>query len=52
MNHVHVMLQSDLNNFICCQVSSNRSILTAFPNDIGLVGFYMGILVSPLLIDI
>jgi hypothetical protein len=40
MDHIYVMLESDLDDFISSQVRSNWGILTSLANDIGLVGLY------------
>jgi hypothetical protein len=39
MDHVDIVLQCDLDDFVSGQVGSDRSVLAALSNDIGLIRF-------------
>ena len=39
MYHLNAMFFSNLDDLVSCQVCPNRSVLTAFTNHVGFVGF-------------
>lgn len=38
MDHLHSMLDGDLDNFIASEISTDRGVLSALANDVGFVG--------------
>ena len=48
MDHLHAMLQSNLDDFVACQICSNGCILSSLANDIGFIGLCRNIRDQPI----
>jgi hypothetical protein len=42
MDHLHSMLHGNLDDLVACQICSHRRVLSAFPDNIGFIGFCSG----------